>query len=160
MRKRLTLDRGLVYTFGLGSYGQLGHRNSENYIKPKLVRDLTRKRIVDAAVGWHHSVVVDEQGNVYTCGTNSNGQLGVGDTEPRTGFTFVNKLVGRNVSRVYAGGNHTWAILDAIQPFKPQFEPPSPPGVASSLANLANRSPDNLRPRRTPSPDRLTPSGS
>lgn len=24
----ISLDRGLVYTFGLGSYGQLGHRNS------------------------------------------------------------------------------------------------------------------------------------
>ena len=141
-------DAGQVFTFGLGSYGQLGHRNSENYIKPKLVRELTRKRIVDAAVGWHHSVVCDEQGNVYACGTNSNGQLGVGDTESRTAFTFVAKLVGRNVSRVFAGGNHTWAILDNVQPFKPpQQEPPSPPAMASPV-------------QKSPSPGRLTPSSS
>ncbi len=37
----------------------------------------------------HHSVVIDEEGNLFSCGKNANGQLGTNDLEDRTSFTAI-----------------------------------------------------------------------
>lgn len=39
--------------------------------------------VTQIACGVHHSVVLLQNGDVYTFGNNSYGQLGLGDTSPR-----------------------------------------------------------------------------
>lgn len=51
------------------------------------------------------SVVLTQSGEVYTFGSNSYGQLGVGDIMIRGGPVLVNISVP--VSHVAAGSNHT-----------------------------------------------------
>lgn len=50
--------------------------------------------------------------DVYCWGQNSNGQLGVGDSNPRTVPTKVAALDNKTVTAVSAGSNHTCAIAD------------------------------------------------
>ena len=78
------------------------------------------------AAGWNHSVVLTNTKDIYTCGHNAAGQLGVGDEESRTIFTHVQNLAGKNTSRIYAGGSHTWALIDYETPNILNYTPPSP----------------------------------
>ncbi len=50
--------------------------------------------------------------DLYCWGLNSNGQLGLGDSNPRTVPTKVVALDGKTVTAVSAGTNHTCAIAD------------------------------------------------
>ena len=54
------MDNGKLYTFGSGSYGQLGQRSSKNYQKPALVKDFMDKPIAAIAAGWNHSLALTE----------------------------------------------------------------------------------------------------
>ncbi|MBN9106926.1 MAG: hypothetical protein J0I14_18210 [Propionibacteriaceae bacterium] len=59
----------------------------------------------------HTCGIVD--GQLYCWGLNSNGQLGLGDTNPRTVPTLVPALAGKTVSTVSAGTAHTCAVADS-----------------------------------------------
>lgn len=47
------------------------------------------KRVTLVAAGWNHSLALTERGDLYACGYGLNGQLGLGDKESKTTFTFV-----------------------------------------------------------------------
>ncbi len=72
-------NRGRLFSFGYGTNGQLGHRNTSNYSKPKLVQDLIGKNVIQIAAGWAHSVIMTDRGDIYSCGYGGHGQLGLGD---------------------------------------------------------------------------------
>lgn len=67
------------------------------------------------AAGSNHSLALSDKFNVYACGYNLKGQLGLGDEKSRTIWTHVNKLAGKKITRIYAGGNHSWAVLGKEQ---------------------------------------------
>ena len=71
----LLSNMGRIYTCGLGSYGQLGLKNTKNQSQPCLVYYLIGKNFFDIAAGWHHSLIISDRGDVYACGYNNNGQL-------------------------------------------------------------------------------------
>lgn len=121
----LTTD-GTLYSFGFGQSGQLGHRSSKNMLRPKAVEDFKDKKIQLVAAGAHHSVVMTRSGDIYVCGNNKDGQLGLGDTESRNGFTLLSSMADKNAYRIFAGGNHTWILLDEFIPMRRNFRPPSP----------------------------------
>ncbi len=52
--------------------------NSDQCI-PKVIDSLQGIRIIGASAGHRHSMFLDAQGNVYTCGDGSGGALGHGD---------------------------------------------------------------------------------
>ena len=54
--------------------------NSDQCI-PKVVDSLQGIKIVGASAGHRHSMFLDNQGNVYTCGDGSGGALGHGDLD-------------------------------------------------------------------------------
>ena len=79
---------------------------------------------------------------MFVCGSNTDGQLGLGDTEMRTGFTHLRTLADKNIYRVFAGGNHSWVLLDEIIPMRNNMRPPSPLyGERIQLDGVKNRSP-------------------
>ncbi len=78
------------------------------------------------AAGWNHTVVLTDKFDVYSAGLGNNGQLGHGDEESKKVFTWVKKLGGKKVKDVYAGGAHSWCILDPEEPVLRDYSPPSP----------------------------------
>eukprot|EP01015_Nassula_variabilis_P027115 TRINITY_DN5500_c0_g1_i2.p2 TRINITY_DN5500_c0_g1~~TRINITY_DN5500_c0_g1_i2.p2 ORF type:complete len:126 (-),score=27.52 TRINITY_DN5500_c0_g1_i2:37-414(-) len=108
--------RDSVYSCGYGSLGQLGIKATTNQCEPQLVYSLTNKKVIQIAAGWNHSIVLTESFDLYTCGHGLYGQLGHGDEESRTSFTHVTQMAGKNIDKVYAGGNHSWVTLDIDQP--------------------------------------------
>ncbi|XP_062420974.1 E3 ubiquitin-protein ligase MYCBP2 isoform X2 [Pungitius pungitius] len=67
-------------------------------------------RAVQVSCGFHHSVVLMENGDVYTFGYGQHGQLGHGDVNSRGSPTLVQALPGPSV-QVTAGSNHTAVLL-------------------------------------------------
>ena len=147
----VTTTDGDLYTFGCGQQGQLGHRTAKNVFKPRFVQDFDGKKIQLTAAGLHHSIVMTQAGDIYVCGSNRDGQLGLGDTETRTGFAHLKSLSDKNVYRIFAGGNHSWVLLDEIVPMRRTARPPSPldgdkaskpkssPQKEASTINLTNQ---------------------
>lgn len=119
---------GKLYTFGFGQHGQLGHRNSQNQFIPRLVKDLISKPVVAIAAGWNHSLVLTEQGDLFACGYAQYGQLGLGKDhlEAKSQFQHVAQLGPRKIYRIFAGGNHSWVVLDDIIPVREKYRAPSP----------------------------------
>lgn len=76
-------EDGLVYTWGRNyTYGVLGDGSTDDFIRnapEKPLEGLLKgKKIVDAAAGTYHNIVVDDEGNIYGWGRNTDGQLGIG----------------------------------------------------------------------------------
>ena len=116
---------GELYSFGYGSYGQLGHRVNCNQCLPQLVKDLKKFHITQIAAGWHHSLALTSEGNLYTCGNSSCGELGLGNEESHTRFTLISSVSKMSISKIFAGGYHSWIVLDYNQPYR-EWTPPSP----------------------------------
>ncbi len=101
----LVTDCGRVFTFGLGSTGQLGHGGTKNIFQPTLVSILRDHKIRYAAAGVSHSIFIDSKGVVYTCGIG-NGLLGHGDTRIRTIPTAIASLKVCSDNRHTAGTSY------------------------------------------------------
>lgn len=141
----LLTNQGFVLSFGFGSHGQLGLRNTANQGEPVVVKDLRRKPVKQIAAGWNHSLVLTQAGDVFACGYGYFGQLGLGDEESKTSFTHVAALGAKKVERIYAGGNHSWALLDPAQPIRRDYEPPSPLPSESGTPSLSRSPSPSLR---------------
>ncbi|KAI8541759.1 hypothetical protein RHMOL_Rhmol08G0087300 [Rhododendron molle] len=94
-------DKGEVYTWGLGSMGQLGHcslQYGDKELLPRRVVALDGIFIKDIACGGVHTCAVTEKGALYAWGGSQAGQLGLG---PQTGlFSCVpndSKTIFRNI---------------------------------------------------------------
>jgi len=110
------LDNNLVKCWGYNGTGQLGYgdttyRNAPPAAAINLGPGSAAKSVV-AGVG--HTCVLLSNNSVKCWGTNSNGELGYGDTTARyaPADAPINLGAGRSAKRIVAGYNHTCAILD------------------------------------------------
>ncbi|KAM7002767.1 RCC1 domain-containing protein 1 [Tautogolabrus adspersus] len=68
---------GAVYTWGLGSHGQLGHGGLTSEEEPRTVEALWGMPMSCVAAGGWHSVCISDGGDLYVWGWNESGQLGL-----------------------------------------------------------------------------------
>ena len=61
-------DDGLIFTWGGGFYGRLGHRSADNYYQPSQLSSRIYRQYVDVACGAYHTLVIDSNGGIYGCG--------------------------------------------------------------------------------------------
>lgn len=99
------------------------------------------------AAGATHSLALSSKHDVYSCGYNAKGQLGIGE-KAMTSWTHVTTLSGKNVGRIYAGGDHSWAVVDEITPLIKDYEPPSPIKVAFDQATMIKHN-ESSRPQKS-----------
>ena len=65
-----------VWTCGLGLYGQLGHGGLASEASPRCVASL-RGRVVAAACGDLHTLLLSDEGRPLACGMSEGGRLGL-----------------------------------------------------------------------------------
>ncbi|XP_016389972.1 inhibitor of Bruton tyrosine kinase-like [Sinocyclocheilus rhinocerous] len=103
-------QKGQVYTCGHGQGGRLGHGDEQTYLVPRMVEGLLSHHCSQIAAARDHTVVLTEEGYVYTFGLNTHHQLGLA---PPPASSQVPKQVtskslkGRSVIGVAAGRFHT-----------------------------------------------------
>jgi ribosomal protein L35 len=76
-------EDGDLWAMGLNNYGQLGLADHEERLTAELVaqENWRGQKVIDAAAGEHHSLVLLASGHVLTFGRADSGQLGVETTE-------------------------------------------------------------------------------
>lgn len=107
-------DNGQVYTFGNGFNGRLGDGDTGLHFRgtPYLVSALDGIFITGIDASATHSIVVSDDGKVYTFGSGSNGKLGDGNSNTHdVGLpTYVSALNGTHVKSVSAGYAHSMVL--------------------------------------------------
>jgi len=66
-----------LYTWGVGSFGRLGHGYDLNEKKPKLVEELEGLEVTFVSCGAFHTLACTAEGQVYAFGQGKYGKLGV-----------------------------------------------------------------------------------
>ncbi|KAG7240618.1 hypothetical protein INR49_026673 [Caranx melampygus] len=108
-------QKGQVFTCGHGQGGRLGHGDEQTYLVPRMVEGLMSHHCSQVAAAKDHTVVLTEEGYVYTFGLNTFHQLGLAPPPasahvPKQAsniFVFSKMLKGRTVIGVAAGRFHT-----------------------------------------------------
>ena len=73
-------SRGMLWSWGRGEYGQLGHGDQQNRDVPMAIESLKEVPVSSAGCGWGHTMITTAKGEVMTWGFGGKGQLGHGDT--------------------------------------------------------------------------------
>ncbi|KAH0622107.1 hypothetical protein JD844_024105 [Phrynosoma platyrhinos] len=103
-------QKGQVYTCGHGQGGRLGHGDEQTCLIPRLVENLLVHQCSQVAAATDHTLVLTEDGCVYTFGLNTFHQLGVIPPPPNCNVprqVQAKNLKGRTVIGVAAGRFHT-----------------------------------------------------
>lgn len=116
-------DRGEVYSWGYGRGGRLGHPEFDIHsgqaavITPRQVSSgLGARRIKTIAAAKHHTVAATQAGEVFTWGSNREGQLGYTSVDTQPTPRRVSSLKARIVA-VAAANKHTAVISDSGEVF-------------------------------------------
>ncbi|GAB5360574.1 hypothetical protein AAMO2058_000639500 [Amorphochlora amoebiformis] len=113
---------GIVFTWGCGMYGILGHGSDLDYSTPKHVKGIPKSSgVVSLACGQYNTGAVirlpfrgtDLRTNVYTWGANESGQIGDGTTGPALEPVKVDgKHFGHPVICISFGNRHAAACCE------------------------------------------------
>lgn len=121
-----TGQRTVALSMGLNNYGQLGLGDRVDRITPEIIPESMWPEgayPIDAAAGEHHSLILLNNGEVYSFGRSDSGQLGVaGEEEMLTNQVLSMRFspkpllvpVPGFVTRIAAGGNHCMAVVESL----------------------------------------------
>ncbi len=103
------MENGDVYSFGKNDAYYLGPRpGAYNHTPAKIVGFPGPAKAV--AAGKQHSLVLLENGDVYSFGYNVSGQLGHGNTDRNSTPTKIEALSGEEVIAISAGAAHSLVL--------------------------------------------------
>ena len=96
---------GELYTWGKGRYGRLGHGDSDDQTKPKLVEALLGHRVIDVACGSGdaQTLCITDDDNVWSWGDGDYGKLGRGGSDGCKVPMKVESLAGLGAMKVECG---------------------------------------------------------
>ena len=81
-------EDGSLFVWGHGESGQLGTGDTADRLAPTRVAGLPAP-VRQVAVGFYHTGIVTDAGDLLMCGCGGHGRLGLGDKEDRTTPTLV-----------------------------------------------------------------------
>ena len=107
-----TTTTGELYTWGKGRYGRLGHGDSEDQLKPKLVEALLGYRVIDVACGSGdaQTLCITDDDNVWSWGDGDYGKLGRGGSDGCKIPMKIDSLAGLGVIKVECGSQFSVAL--------------------------------------------------
>eukprot|EP00966_Prymnesium_polylepis_P056845 1315798-Prymnesium_polylepis.2 len=97
---------GEVYSFGDGysHSGQLGHGDDTYQLTPKVIEALAGVKVRAVAGGDYHSLVLNEEGVVYSFGNAWHGELGHGDEEDQHTPKVIDRGASGRQGELHRGG--------------------------------------------------------
>uniref|UniRef100_A0A8C3HB67 E3 ubiquitin-protein ligase HERC2 n=1 Tax=Chrysemys picta bellii TaxID=8478 RepID=A0A8C3HB67_CHRPI len=103
---------GDLYTWGKGRYGRLGHGDSEDQLKPKLVEALQGYRVIDVACGSGdaQTLCLTDDDTVWSWGDGDYGKLGRGGSDGCKVPMKIDSLTGLGVVKVECGSQFSVAL--------------------------------------------------
>ncbi|XP_031404097.1 ultraviolet-B receptor UVR8 [Punica granatum] len=109
------MQSGEVFTCGDNSSYCCGHRDTARPIfKPRLVEALKDVPCKQVASGLSFTVFLTRQGQVYSCGSNTYGQLGHGDTLERPTPKVLEQFKSMGpIVQVAAGPSYVLAVAES-----------------------------------------------
>jgi hypothetical protein len=95
---------GSLWSWGANGSGQLGTGDTTSHAAPTQISGCADGNYnwVDVGCGSDYSVSLKSDGSLWSWGANTSGQLGLGDTAPRSAPTQVTGC---------AGGNNNWTAV-------------------------------------------------
>uniref|UniRef100_A0A8C9XGH9 HECT and RLD domain containing E3 ubiquitin protein ligase 3 n=1 Tax=Sander lucioperca TaxID=283035 RepID=A0A8C9XGH9_SANLU len=105
-------EQGQVFAWGAGEGGQLGLGTAEAAVRiPRLVKRLCDHRISQVMCGNQHCIALSRDGQLFTWGQNTSGQLGLGKGEPSRLLPYpLKSLAGIPFAQITTGGDHSFAL--------------------------------------------------
>ena len=111
----VAMRSGKVWAMGCNSEGQLGvGRGSEWVSGPQLLTGLPPD-VVQLAAGAGHSLARTERGEVWVWGSNTEGQLGLGEDSEETVFSPTLLPLSSGVAHISCGYYHTALVTSQGQ---------------------------------------------
>ncbi|CAM0143137.1 unnamed protein product [Umbelopsis sp. WA50703] len=115
-------EKGHAWIFGRNEKGQIGNKTKlcqDFPLKVTSVQEnrsvLGNRKIVDAATGRNHTLLLCDSGEVFAAGDNRLGQLGLTDLNDHTSFKLVTQLVGKKIVAVACGADFSLALTEKGQ---------------------------------------------
>ena len=129
----ILFENGKVYSCGYDGHGRLGHEttNTHKYFFTEIVRidantnnDTTSDwntnyKAIQISCGYAHAGLLDDQGQVYTCGYSQNGQLGHNNSTEyryfRRIYYYYNGSIptdGVKFKQISCGNDYTFILRD------------------------------------------------
>ena len=99
---------GTLWGCGLNDHGQLGLGDNTNR-KTFTQATTNTNDIKQVYCGYYHTFILKNDGTLWGCGANGNGQLGLGDNTNRNTFTQVTTNAD-NIKEIYCGGDYTFIL--------------------------------------------------
>jgi alpha-tubulin suppressor-like RCC1 family protein len=106
----IVTEKDEVFAFGSNSNGLLDSNNFGEVIEPLIVNDLSHKKIIGFANGFHHVIAITNENKVYIWGFNNYGQLGDGTYDDCFVPQLLNELKDENITNVCCGHRHSLAL--------------------------------------------------
>eukprot|EP01080_Neovahlkampfia_damariscottae_P007062 gene7062-11225_t len=149
----LLSNLGVVFAFGKNHKGQLGIGNTISISIPTMIRNETfNETISKISAGESHSLILDSELDVFSFGDNTNGQLGIGNSNDQTVATLI-KFSRNRIIDISAGFDHSLILEDNVWTNTPQNSPQVSPERSSmytpmispeySPINSPKKSPNN-----------------
>ena len=91
-----------MYVWGAGIFGE--------FKRPRKVKLQNNIRVQSVNVGGTFIVIVDQDNKIVVWGSNSNGEIGVGDSKVRNHPTRLETIEDKTISKVGVGGSFAFAI--------------------------------------------------
>ncbi|ETV83541.1 hypothetical protein H257_04249 [Aphanomyces astaci] len=132
-------DGGVLFSWGSGAFGQLGHGSEVDYKVPQVVVALIHVRITLVRAGFHFAAAISSHGHLFTWGYGRHGQLGHNSTQNELSPRRVDGLervtdvalgsthsLAISGSRVYSWGQNLWGCLGIGGPLDRDVLIPTP----------------------------------
>ncbi|CAH3987646.1 unnamed protein product [Pieris brassicae] len=99
-------DTNAIYSVGCNEEGQLGTGDVESHTVPQYIELTVDQAIRQVSAGSNHTAILTDDGRVFMCGSNTEGQLGLGE-DTRASLKFTELKFMETIAFVECGYYHT-----------------------------------------------------